>query len=125
MTKSEAALTYAAWGWHVLPVVPNGKIPATQHGVNDATTSAEQIVKWWAQNPDYNIGIAAGERSGILVFDIDPRNGGDISWDMFTEEHGDPPEGAMQMTAGGGIHHVAAYDSDIRSCKLKEGVDLL
>jgi hypothetical protein len=125
MSKAEAALTYASWGWHIIPVVPNGKVPATQHGVKDATTNAEQIAKWWAQNPDFNIGIAAGERSGIIVFDIDPRNGGDTSWSVWTEKNGKVPDGAMQMTAGGGFHHIADYTPDIRSCKLTEGVDLL
>ena len=124
-TKVEAALTYASWGWHIIPVVPNGKVPATQHGVKDATTDAEQITRWWTQNPDFNIGIAAGERSGIIVFDIDPRNGGDNSWAVWTENHGKVPDGAMQMTAGGGFHHIADYTPEIRSCKLTEGVDLL
>ncbi|MEL5850195.1 MAG: bifunctional DNA primase/polymerase, partial [Candidatus Igneacidithiobacillus chanchocoensis] len=45
-TKAEAALIYASWGWHVLPVVTNGKVPATLHGVKDATTDPEQIAKW-------------------------------------------------------------------------------
>lgn len=124
-SKAEAALTYASWGWHVLPVVPNGKVPATQHGVKDATTDPEQITRWWAQNPDFNIGIAAGERSGIIVFDIDPRNGGEESWSVWTDNHGRVPDGAMQMTAGGGFHHIADYIPEIRSCKLTEGVDLL
>lgn len=124
-TKAEAAQIYASWGWHVLPVVPNGKVPATQHGVKDATTNAEQIAKWWAQNPDFNIGIAAGERSGIVVFDVDPRNGGDESWSKWQAENGDVPDGAMQLTAGGGEHHIAVYNPEIRSCKLVEGVDLL
>ena len=124
-TKAEAALFYASWGWHVIPVVPNGKVPATQHGVKDATTDLEQITRWWAQNPDFNIGIAAGERSGIVVFDIDPRNGGDNSWAAWTENHGSVPDGAMQITAGGGFHHIADYNPEIRSCKLTEGVDLL
>ena len=53
-TKAEAALTYASWGWHVIPVVPNGKVPATQHGVKDATIDPEQITRWWAQNPDFH-----------------------------------------------------------------------
>lgn len=125
MTKAEAALTYASWGWHVIPVVPNGKIPATQHGVKDATTNPEQIAQWWAQNPDFNIGIAAGERSGIVVFDVDPRNGGDASWSAWLDANGGVPDGPMQMTAGGGEHHIADYDPEIRSCKLTEGVDLL
>lgn len=125
MTKAEAALTYASWGWHVLPVVPNGKAPATQHGVKDATTDPEQIARWWAQNPDFNIGIATGERSGIVVFDVDPRNGGDSSWAMWVQTNGKVPDGAMQMTAGGGEHHIAVYHPEIRSCKLCEGVDIL
>jgi hypothetical protein len=126
MTKAEAALTYASWGWHVIPVVPNGKVPATQHGVKDATTDPVQIARWWAQNPDFNIGIAAGERSGIVVFDVDPRNGGDESWSKWLDDNGQVPDGAaMQMTAGGGEHHIAIYDPEIRSCKLTEGVDLL
>jgi hypothetical protein len=125
-TKSEAALMYASLGWHVIPVVPNGKVPATQHGVKDATTDPEQIARWWAQNPDFNIGIAAGERSGIVVFDVDPRNGGDASWAQWQAENGQvPADGAIQMTAGGGEHHIGVYNSEIRSCKLAEGVDLL
>ena len=125
-TKAEAALIYASWGWHVIPVVPNGKVPAAQHGVKDATTDPEQISRWWAQNPEFNIGVAAGERSGIVVFDVDPRNGGDESWSKWLDDNGQVPEGAaMQMTAGGGEHHIAMYDPEIRSCKLTEGVDLL
>lgn len=125
MNKLEAALTYASWGWHVLPVVPNGKIPATRHGVHDATTDSSVIKRWWNENPDYNIGIAAGEKSGIIVFDIDPRNGGDTSWQHFQEEFGQCPDTIQALTAGGGEHYLAAYDPNIRSCKLREGIDLL
>lgn len=125
LTKAEAALTYASWGWHVIPVVPNGKIPATQHGVKDATTDANQIAIWWAQNPNFNIGIAAGAKSGIVVFDVDPRNGGDESWAKWVDANGAVPDGPMQLTAGGGQHHIATYDPEIRSCKLVDGVDLL
>lgn len=125
MQKGEAALLYASWGWRVLPVVPNGKLPATQHGVHDATTNPEVIARWWATNPDYNVAIAAGEGSGIVVFDIDPRNGGTESWDEWTGTNGKPPDCAMQLTAGGGQHYLAQWDESIRSCKLGEGIDLL
>jgi hypothetical protein len=125
MQKGEAALLYASWGWRVLPVVPNGKLPATQHGVHDATINPEVITRWWATNPDYNVAIAAGEGSGIVVFDIDPRNGGTESWDEWTATNGRPPDCAMQLTAGGGQHYLAQWDESIRSCKLGEGIDLL
>ena len=125
VSKLDAALTYASWGWRVLPVVPNDKRPATAHGVNDATSDADQIRKWWSANPEFNIGIAAGEASGIVVFDIDPRNGGDDSWDAFIKEHGDTPDGAYQLTAGGGQHYIANWQDGIKSCELRPGVDLL
>lgn len=125
MTLLEAALTYASWGWSVIPVVPGGKVPATQHGVRDATRDRSQIVSWWQQNPSYNIGIAAGAASGLIVFDIDPRNGGEESWRNWIAENGTPEDGAMQLTAGGGQHYLAEYDPEIRSCKLADGVDLL
>jgi hypothetical protein len=124
-TKLEAALTYASWGWHVLPVMVNEKIPATAHGVHDATIDPEQIKAWWSQNPDYNIGIAAGQISNIAVFDIDPRNGGDLSWEVWLAEYGAAPDGAYQLTAGGGQHYIGVYRDSIKSCKLRDGIDLL
>ena len=124
-TKLEAALTYASWGWHVLPLIPNDKRPASAHGVHDATIDPEQIKAWWAQNPSFNIGIAAGEKSGIVVFDIDPRNGGSESWDDFTAEHGGVPDGICQLTAGGGQHYIAQSREGLKSCELRRGVDFL
>lgn len=123
--KADAALLYASWGWRVLPVVPNGKAPATAHGVRDATTDVTQITRWWNDNPEYNVGIAAGEASGIIVYDIDPRNGGEESWRQWREEHGPEPGGAMQLTAGGGYHYLAVWQPGIRSAKLADGIDLL
>lgn len=125
MTRLEAALAYASWGWPVLPIVPNGKLPATAHGVHDASTDPEQIRKWFEGRDDLNIGIAAGSRSGLVVFDIDPRNGGDDSFAEWTAKHGELEAGALQLTAGGGQHFLAAHDPSIRSCKLVDGVDLL
>lgn len=125
MTNLEAALAYASWGWPVLPIVAGGKLPATAHGVHDATTDEETIRRWFSSKPDLNLGIATGSRSGLIVFDIDPRNGGSESWDTFLEEHGALPDGATQLTAGGGLHHLAEYVEGVRSCKLRDGVDLL
>ena len=125
MTRLEAALAYASWGWPVLPIVPNGKLPATAHGVHDASTDPEQIRKWFEGRDDLNIGIAAGSRSGLVVFDIDPRNGGDDSFAAWVKTHGELEAGALQLTAGGGQHFLAVHDPSIRSCKLVDGVDLL
>jgi AAA domain/Bifunctional DNA primase/polymerase, N-terminal/Primase C terminal 1 (PriCT-1) len=125
VTPLEAALAYASWGWPVLPIVPNGKLPATQHGVNDATTDEATIRRWFEGHDDRNVGIACGAASGLVVFDIDPRNGGDDSWSSWTDERGAQPDGAVQLTAGGGQHYLAAYVDGVKSCKLRDGIDLL
>lgn len=126
-TKLEAALAYASWGWPVLPLVVNGKTPASAHGVHDATTDLDLIRKIWTKNPNFNIGIAAGSKSGIIVFDVDPRNGGVDSWMDWVEEHGGDclSECQMQITGGGGQHYIAFYQEGIRSGKPADGIDLL
>jgi hypothetical protein len=92
------ALSYAERGWHVFPLKPRSKEPATQHGVKDATTDVGTIVDWWADNPEYNIGINVGY-SGLSALDVDPRNGGAVP----TEVLGDP-DTPMVHTPSGGVH---------------------
>lgn len=69
------AIGYAELGWHVFPIVPNTKKPLTKNGFKDATTNVEQIKQWWKKTPNANIGIATGSISGIVVIDIDVKNG--------------------------------------------------
>jgi len=82
-----AALTYAARGWHVLPLhnpSPDGgcscgaadcssvgKHPRTKHGLNDATTDPAKINEWWDRWPSANVGIRTGTVSGVFVLDVD------------------------------------------------------
>jgi P4 family phage/plasmid primase-like protien len=56
----EYALDALRRGFKVLPCKPRDKKPATEHGVNDASSDANQINKWWAQNPNFNPGITGG-----------------------------------------------------------------
>lgn len=123
----EAALAYARRGWKVLPVVEGAKTPATAHGVKDATSDEARIRAWFdtERGSRLNIGVACGSASGIVVFDIDPRNGGAESWELWEQYHGSAPAGPMAYTAGGGAHYVATYVSGIRSAKLADGIDLL
>ena len=125
MTLLEAALAYASWGWPVLPILPNSKLPACAHGVHDATTDPDQLRRWFEGREDLNLAIAAGSRSGLVVLDIDPRNGGDDSWSAWTDERGAQSDGAVQLTAGGGQHYLAGYVEGVKSCKLRDGIDLL
>ena len=107
-----------------------GKHPITRHGVNDATTDAEQIAKWWTEHRDANIGIAAGQESNILVLDIDPRNGGTETLRRLEKELRPLPPTVTSNTGGGGEHRIFEYpDFSVRKDStgklLGAGVDLL
>lgn len=72
---SGAALGYAELDWAVLPL--DGKLPRTAHGHHDASTDPRQVARWWRHWPTANIGVVVPD--GVLVLDVDPRNGGDVA----------------------------------------------
>ena len=125
MKLLEAALQYAFWGWPVLPLHPGSKLPACTHGVKEATTDEAQIRAWWRHHPDRNVGVACGAASGIVVVDIDPRNGGGESYEAWCEAHGRLGDGPVALTAGGGAHMICAHEPWMRSTKLGPGIDFL
>ena len=120
--SERAALRYAAQGWHVLPVIPEGKAPLTPHGLKDATTDPKLIKAWWCKWPDANVGIACGP-SGLVVVDIDPRNGGSKTAAILHDEHGFTPTLAVS-TGGGGAHLYYLGGGPSRANCLGPGVDI-
>jgi hypothetical protein len=64
----DAALDYAAAGYHVFPLQPQGKTPLTAHGLDDATTDEATIETWWSRWPDANVAIRTGD---VVVVDED------------------------------------------------------
>lgn len=59
-----------------------GKHPITSKGMDDATQNEVTIAMWHDKYPQCNWAVNL-KKSGLMVFDIDPRNGGDTSWDVF------------------------------------------
>lgn len=103
-----------------------GKHPVHElapHGVHSASKDADRIREWWRINPMMNIGIVTGSASGIAVVDVDPRNGGDITWDEATKTHGEPAT-VNAMTGGAGRHIVFRYDPARVIRKLGKGIDV-
>ncbi len=120
-TKSSETIEYASGDLHVLPLhgavdgectcgKPEcdsaGKHPISQlvpQGQKDATADPNTVCGWWEAYPDANVGIACTEASGLLVIDVDPRHGGDKSYDGLRAEYELPPTWTVR-TGGGGWH---------------------
>lgn len=99
-----AALAYAKRGWPVFPLTPRDKQPLIKggQGVLDASTAREDILAWWALEPNANVGIATGH--GFDVLDLDGEPGYEALRQYLTEkgmtyEH----RGPVSLT-GRGLH---------------------
>src|SRR5664280_8584 len=114
------ALDAAARGWSVIPVhTPiagrcscgdpscpavgkHARIPWKRR-MSDAAGS-EQVRRWWRRWPGANLGVVTGAVSGLVVLDIDPRNGGEGSLAALEDIHGPLPHTVESLTGGGGQH---------------------
>jgi hypothetical protein len=87
-TTLDAALRLAAQGFHVFPVIANGKLPAIGGWPHRATRDPETIRSWWTEvDPvmnvtrvkDYNVGICGsrlGDDKHLLIVDVDTKGDG-------------------------------------------------
>src|SRR5262249_39379603 len=120
-------------GWSVIPVyeiAPSGtcacgqatnqpghkagKHPRTPHGVKDATTSEAIIHSWVSRWPTTNIAVATGSPSGLIVLDIDPRNGRTHSLAELERKQGPLPPTVEVRTGGGGRHLYFECAGDVK-----------
>ena len=90
MTLADAAATLAAHGYHVHPLRPREKVPATTRGFKDASCDPRQVAQWWAEMPAANIGVACGA-SGVAVLDIDTKAGADPREILSQYDRADAP----------------------------------
>lgn len=95
-----AAHRYARLGFKVGPL--NGKVPLTPNGFKDFTTDLGQVLAWWSRWPGANIG--ATPPKGMVVLDIDPRNGGWDTWQRLNHGH-HVPDTLMMLTGSHGLHY--------------------
>lgn len=113
-----SALIYAQrYRFPVFPLKPREKVPATQHGLLDATTDEEQIRKWWSDTPDANIAIRTGD--GLVVIDGDRRNQGHLTLRDLIKRHVIWPATYKVLTADGAHFY---FHSDIH---IASGADAL
>jgi hypothetical protein len=133
MNTLDAALGYAARGWHVLPIwwvqagrcacraselggcTSPGKHPLVvkDWGGLAASADAAQIRGWWSRWPRANVAIATGRVSGLVVLDVDVGPGKDgaksLADAMADDAVGLMPLARKHSTGGGGAHVFFAY----------------
>jgi len=125
----DAAALYVGLGWEVFPLAAGSKLPAIKggHGFKDATDDADQIRQWAKAFPNANIAIATGKPSGIVVVDIDPRNGGADSVSRLAGRGFLFPDCPQAKTGNNGRHLFFALPSaGLRPSKdrLGRGIDI-
>jgi hypothetical protein len=121
-----AALGYAGRGWPVMPLhwIADGKCscrkkgcdsagkhPRTRHGLKDATVNEEAIMRWWAQWPMANVGIATGQESGFFMIGPDGQAGIEALAEL-ERTHGPLPPTPRLRSGGGGRHYYLAWPAD-------------
>lgn len=109
---ADEARRYARRGWAVFPIAPKSKAPLIRskrggRGFMDASTDEDRVTRWWAREPQANIGIATGEPSGIVVLDVDDFD----SLEALEATHGDL-ETLWAVTGSGGMHFVFRRPKD-------------
>ena len=145
-TRLEYALAYATLGWPVLPLhwitekggcscgkpladkrCKAGKHPLLRTGLKEASTDHATIGQWFGQQyPNANIGIVTGAISGLLVVDVDPKNGGEDTLDVLRGDSVIFPDDVMQITGSGGRHFFYQYPGELGRSRtnLWPGIDI-
>jgi hypothetical protein len=121
-----AALEAADRGWHVIPIRPKTKQPLARlvpHGKDDATADLVQVFRWWLKAPAANVGVVANP-SGLVVIDVDERNGGFETLAALEGEWGRLPATVSAVSGGGGAHYYFNHPGGALRGTLGEGIDV-
>lgn len=120
LSLPDAALAYATAQFEVFPLKPRTKEPATRNGFHAATSELATVRRWWTKCPDANIGLRPPP--GVIVLDVDPRNGGDETLVVLIAECGPLPTCPTVQTPSGGQHFYLRHDGP--ALRLGKGIDV-
>ncbi|QNE47570.1 AAA family ATPase [Glaciihabitans sp. INWT7] len=105
MSNLDTALSLARAGFYVFPMTPSGQFLQGFGWDRGASRSLKQIREWWAGNPRQRIGVHAG-RSGLVVVDLDRKNGKDGFASLKAQGHTLPRTFNYTSRSGNGAHHI-------------------
>ena len=120
-----AALDAMARGWAVFPL--RGKLPATTHGVLDASTEERLASIWFERHPSRGVGLATGQRSGVWALDLDSEDAAK-GWAAMQNEHGGRIRTVVSRTKRG--YHLffkmPTNGTDVRNSagRIGDGIDV-
>ncbi|UHQ19083.1 phage/plasmid primase, P4 family [Lysobacter sp. KIS68-7] len=110
-TPMDVALYYASLGFRVHPLRVTGdeknmRAPRLPEWQKHATTDVQQVASWWTETPGAGIGIATGCVHGLVVLDVDMKNGKDGEAALFdlVAQHDHLPNTLTVCTPSGGRH---------------------
>jgi len=109
----KTALLYLSKKVSVIPLNPKSKLPACawkDYAVRLPTEA--EVMKWWTDNPEYNLGVVTGLVSNLTVVDFDVKNG-------LSSKINDLPQTLKVKTPSGGFHLYYKYEPSLRT-----GVDI-
>jgi len=123
------ALDCAAHGWPVFPVGEDGPLVKWVHGPTPATIDEGQIRRWWRRWPNARVGVATGPASGIVVIDLDTKNGVDgiMAFARLVAANGPVPLGPRVRSPSGGLHlyfRHPGHKIKTSAGQLGEGIDV-
>ncbi len=132
-----AALEYIEEGYKVFPLKEREKAPATRHGFQDASNNREQIIKWWTENPNYNIGVSMGDPdkggSGVYAIDVDYKKDehGNVTDGRPVVERlvsSNGPMGGVSFKTGSGYQILYTWEDEFSPPRaaqnIREGIDI-
>lgn len=122
----DAALSYVDRGWYIIPLKPRTKHPdgrLVPNGQNQATNDLVQAFQWWESNRHHNIALVCNP-SGLVVVDVDPRNGGDDTFADLERRLGPIPPTVSAITGGGGAHYFFRHPGGSLRGKAGDGIEI-
>jgi hypothetical protein len=135
-TVRETAFAAASEGMRLFPLRSGQKFPPPEGWQALATTDADTISGWLTpltsasdllSDAPPNIGVLCG--NGLVVLDLDPRNGSDESFTALEAKYGKLPRTRTATTPSGGTHYYfkVPVDREIRNDnrgKVGAGIDI-
>lgn len=118
LTPHEAARTYLARGWSVIPTGQDKRPLVPWLPYQDRRATLEEIARWYSRWPQAGVSIVTGAISALSVLDVDPRRGG-----ADTIETKEVPYTATVRTGGLGTHYYFAGALPTRP-EIAPGLDL-